>query len=47
MTDQRTPADLSATILHFLGIDPHQEYEDEFQQVRQVLSEGTVVTDLG
>jgi hypothetical protein len=42
-----TPADLSATILSYLGIDPHQEYDDEFQQVRQVLSEGTVVTDLG
>ncbi len=42
-----TPADLSATILNFLGIDPHQTYEDEFQQVRQVLSEGTVVKDLG
>lgn len=42
-----TPADLSATILHYLGIDPHQTYEDEFQQVRQVLSEGTLVADLG
>lgn len=42
-----TPADLSATILHFLGIDQHQEYDDEFQQIRQVLSEGTVVKDLG
>lgn len=41
-----TPADLSATVLHFLGIDPHQEYEDEFQQVRQVLSEGKVVEGL-
>jgi hypothetical protein len=42
-----TPGDLSATILHYLGIDPHQEYEDEFQQVRQALSEGKVVQDLG
>jgi hypothetical protein len=42
-----TPADLSATILHYLGIDPHLTYEDEFQQVRQVLSEGTVIADLG
>jgi uncharacterized protein (DUF1501 family) len=42
-----TPADLSATILHFLGIDHHQEYDDEFQQVRRELSEGIVVKDLG
>lgn len=41
-----TPADLSATILSYLGIDPHQQYDDEFQQVKQVLSEGTVVKDL-
>lgn len=41
-----TPADLSATILTYLGIDPHQQYDDEFQQVKQVLSEGTVVKDL-
>lgn len=41
-----TPADLSATILHFLGVDQHQEYEDEFQQVHQVLSEGKVIDDL-
>lgn len=42
-----TPADLSATIFHFLGIDPHLEYDDEFQQVKRELSEGIVVTDLG
>lgn len=41
-----TPADLSTTILHFLGVDPHQEYEDEFQQVRQVLSEGKLIRGL-
>jgi hypothetical protein len=41
-----TPADLSATILHHLGIDPTQEYQDEFQQLRYRLSDGRVVKDL-
>ncbi|MDX1970424.1 MAG: DUF1501 domain-containing protein [Planctomycetaceae bacterium] len=38
------PADLSATILHHLGIDAHQTYDDQFQQVPRHLSEGRVVT---
>ncbi|MAT15504.1 MAG: hypothetical protein CMJ46_09580 [Planctomyces sp.] len=42
-----TPADLSATILHHLGIDPHLTYYDEFQQVERQLSIGSIVTDLG
>ncbi|MGL4555755.1 MAG: DUF1501 domain-containing protein, partial [Gemmataceae bacterium] len=42
-----TPADLTATILHHLGIDPAQEYVDEFQHQRHRLSEGRVVRDLG
>ena len=42
-----TPADLTATILHHLGVDPAQVYEDEFQKLRNKLSEGTVVRDLG
>jgi uncharacterized protein (DUF1501 family) len=42
-----TPADLTATILHHLGIDHTQEYEDEFQRRRNRLSEGTVVRGLG
>jgi len=42
-----TPADLAATILHHLGIDPRQEYEDEFQHLRYRLSDGRVVRDLG
>ena len=42
-----TPADLSATIMHHLGIDHTQRYEDEFQHLRNRLSEGTVVTRLG
>jgi uncharacterized protein (DUF1501 family) len=42
-----TPADLSATILHFLGVDHHRQYEDEFQQVQQTLSEGKVIGELG
>lgn len=42
-----TPADLTATILHHLGIDPTLEYEDAFQRTRQRLSEGEPVRDLG
>ena len=41
-----TPADLSATILRHLGIDPALEYQDEFQHLRYQLSEGRVVKDL-
>lgn len=42
-----TPADLSATILHHLGIDHTQSYIDEMQGLRHRLSEGKPVTDLG
>jgi hypothetical protein len=42
-----SPADLSATILHHLGVDPSQEYWDEFQQVVRKLSEGAPLTGLG
>jgi hypothetical protein len=42
-----TPADLSATILHHLGIDFRQQYEDEFQRLRYALSDGGPVRDLG
>lgn len=38
-----TPADLSATILTHLGIDPHLEYHDLFQRIPQQLSEGLVI----
>lgn len=38
-----SPADLSATVLTHLGIDPSIEYEDHFLQVRQRLSEGRPV----
>lgn len=41
-----TPADLSATILHHLGIDPAREYVDEFQRQRHRLSDGSPVRDL-
>lgn len=41
-----SPADLSATILHHLGIDFTQEYEDEFQKLRNRLSEGAPVEGL-
>ena len=41
-----TPADLSATMLDHLGVDPSQEYEDHFQHVRRPLSTGRVLTEL-
>lgn len=42
-----TPGDLTATILHHLGIDFTREYEDEFQHLRHRLSAGQPVRDLG
>jgi hypothetical protein len=42
-----TPADLTATIMHHLGIDFTQEYEDGFQRLRHRLSEGVPVKGLG
>ena len=42
-----TPADLTATILYHLGIDFTQQYEDEFQRLRNRLSDGRPVKDLG
>jgi hypothetical protein len=42
-----SPADLSATIFHHLGIDPSQKYFDHFQHTDQKLAEGKVVRDLG
>ena len=42
-----SPADLSATILHHLGIDPQQTWPDEFQNLPRKLSEGKAVRDLG
>ena len=41
-----TPADLTATILHHLGINFAQQYVDEFQHLRNRLSEGSPVRDL-
>ncbi len=41
-----SPADLSATILTHLGIDPNLEYEDHFLQIRQPLSTGRVIDGL-
>lgn len=38
-----TPADLSATIFQHLGMDPAQEYFDEFLQTRQPLSIGRAI----
>lgn len=40
-------SDLTATILHHLGIDPALEYDDGFQRMRQRLCEGEPVRDLG
>jgi Protein of unknown function (DUF1501) len=42
-----SPADLSATILHHLGIDSTQEYWDHFQQIPRKLSEGQPLRNLG
>jgi hypothetical protein len=42
-----TPEDLTATILHHLGIDHTMEYTDEFQHLRNRLSDGEPVRDLG
>src|SRR5207248_8510832 len=42
-----TPADLTATVLHHLGVDVAQQYQDEFQRLRHRLSAGKPVRDLG
>jgi hypothetical protein len=42
-----SPADLSATILLHLGIDITHDYWDDFQQMRQKLSVGSPIRDLG
>jgi uncharacterized protein (DUF1501 family) len=42
-----SPADLTATVLYHLGIDPARVYEDEFQRLRHRLSDGSPVKDLG
>jgi hypothetical protein len=42
-----SPADLSATILYHLGVDYTRTYEDEFQHLRHMLSDGTPLRDLG
>jgi hypothetical protein len=42
-----SPADLSATILYHLGIDFSRDYWDDFQQMRQKLSIGQPIRDLG
>jgi hypothetical protein len=41
-----SPGDLSATVLHHLGIDHRQRYFDEFQRMEQRLSEGSPIKDL-
>lgn len=41
-----TPADLSATIFHHLGIDHRQQFVSETQGLRHVLSEGSPVVGL-
>jgi hypothetical protein len=42
-----TPADLTATVLYHLGINPAQTYVDEFQHLSNRLSEGKPLRDLG
>lgn len=41
--DPVTPADLAATLLRHIGIDPHQQYWDHFQQRHQPLCEGSPI----
>jgi len=41
-----SPADLTATVLHHLGIDHTLEYDDGFQRIPQRLCEGIPVSDL-
>lgn len=45
--DPVTPADLAATVLYHLGIDPHWEYQDVLRRERYRLSEGTPIRNLG
>lgn len=42
-----SPADLSATILQHLGIDPAGLWPDDFQNLPRRLSEGKAIRDLG
>jgi hypothetical protein len=42
-----SPADLVATILDHLGIDPTQHYVDELQGLNHALSPGRALRDLG
>ena len=42
-----SPGDLSATIMHHLGIDPTRYYVDEIQKLRYRLSPGRPIRDLG
>ena len=42
-----SPADLTATIFHHLGVDPALEYVDEFRKLRHQVSDGQPLTNLG
>ena len=42
-----SPADLSATILSHLGVNPNSTYWDAFQQMNRQLSEGQAINGLG
>jgi uncharacterized protein (DUF1501 family) len=42
-----SPADLTATILKHLGVDPTQHYVGEFQEQPHALSIGKPIADLG
>lgn len=46
-SDPVHPADLTATILQHLGIEPTLEYDDEFTQQKQRLCEGSPLVSLG
>ncbi|MSR32108.1 MAG: DUF1501 domain-containing protein [Gemmataceae bacterium] len=38
-----SPADLSATVMKHLGVNPHWEYHDQFQNMSQFLCEGNAI----
>jgi hypothetical protein len=42
-----SPADLAATMLHHLGIDTTQQYDDHFQHVLREICEGRPIRNLG
>jgi uncharacterized protein (DUF1501 family) len=42
-----SPADLAATMLHHLGVDTSQQYDDHFQHLDHAVCEGRPIRDFG